>query len=224
MWEIWWHEVIGALVLVLAVVVVHLMVKHWVLRLLHFIVRQTRVDWDQILFEAGAFEALSYIVPALILYQGAALFTPAANVQRLLLIAIVVIVVIAIHNLLDGLLAVYNSFPISLRKPLKGYFQVIKLVISLAGGIIVVSILLQRSPWYLLSGLGALTAVMMLIFQDTILSLVASVQLIGNDMVRVGDWLEVPKYDADGSVEEVALHTIQVRNWDATITTIPTHM
>ncbi len=223
MWDIWWHEVLAAAALVAVVLVVHLVIKHWVLRFLYFVVRQTRVDWDQTLFEAGAFEALSYLVPALVLYQGARFFTPVTTLQQGLLIAIVVILVLAIHGLLNGLLAVYNQFPISLRKPLKGYFQIIKLFVTLAGAIIIISILLQRSPWYLLSGLGALTAVLMLIFQDTILSLIASIQLLGNDLIRVGDWLEVPKYDADGSVEEVALHSIKVRNWDATITTIPTH-
>ncbi len=223
MWDVWWHELLAAAALVALVLIVHLIIKHWVLRFLHFVVRQTRVDWDQTLFEAGAFEALSYLVPALLLYQGARLFTPVATLQQALLIVIAVILVMAIHGFLNGLLVVYNQFPISLRKPLKGYFQVIKLFVTLAGGIIIISILLQQSPWFLLSGLGALTAVLMLIFQDTILSLIASIQLMGNDLIRVGDWLEVPRFDADGSVEEVALHSIQIRNWDATITTIPTH-
>ncbi|MCH8221760.1 MAG: mechanosensitive ion channel, partial [Proteobacteria bacterium] len=104
-----------------------------------------------------------------------------------------------------------------------GYVQIAKIILYCIGAILVISTLLDRSPLLLLGSFGALTAVLMLVFRDTILSLVASVQLIGNDMVRVGDWIEMPGCSADGDVIDVALHTVKVQNWDKTITTIPTH-
>jgi miniconductance mechanosensitive channel len=101
--------------------------------------------------------------------------------------------------------------------------QIAKLVLYIVGGIVVVATLIDRSPLIFLSGIGAMTAVLLLIFRDTILSFVASLQLASYDLVRVGDWIEVPQFGADGDVIDIALHTIKVQNWDKTITTIPTH-
>lgn len=108
------------------------------------------------------------------------------------------------------------------RHPIKGYLQVLKIVLYALTTILVVASLMDRSPLILLSGLGAMAAVLMLIFQDTILSLVASVQIASNDIVRVGDWVEMPQLNADGAVIDIALHTVKVQNWDKTVTTIPT--
>ena len=107
--------------------------------------------------------------------------------------------------------------------PLKGICQAIKIVINVTGIIFILSILLDKSPLYFFSGLGALTAVLLLVFKDVILGLVAGIQLTANNMVRKGDWVEMPKYGADGDVIDVALTTIKIQNWDKTITTIPAH-
>jgi miniconductance mechanosensitive channel len=126
-------------------------------------------------------------------------------------------------TLLTGFGDIYTSLDISRGRPIKGYVQVFKLIIYLIGGIIIVSIFLGRSPLVLLSGFGAVTAIVLLIFRDTILSFVASLQITSNDLVRIGDWIEMPKYGANGDVVDIALHTVQVQNWDKTITVIPTH-
>ncbi len=109
------------------------------------------------------------------------------------------------------------------HRPLKGFVQLIQIVVWVLGSVLAVAVLLDRSPLLLLSGFGAMTAILLLVFKDTILSLVASVQLTAQDMVRVGDWIEMPQFGADGDVVDVQLHTVKVQNWDKTITTIPTH-
>ena len=117
---------------------------------------------------------------------------------------------------------VYETLPISRERPIKGYLQVVQIVVYIFGDIWVLSVLANQSPWYFLSGLGAAAAVLLLLYRDTILSLVASVQLAQNDMLRVGDWIEMPQFNADGTVIDMALATVKVQNWDKTITTIPT--
>ncbi|PRD33571.1 UNVERIFIED_CONTAM: ybdG [Trichonephila clavipes] len=116
----------------------------------------------------------------------------------------------------------YERRPDAKSKPIKGYIQVVKILIYALALILIIAALFDRSPLILLSGLGAMAAVLMLIFQDTILSLVASVQISSNDVIRVGDWVEMPQLNADGDVIDIALHTVKVQNWDRTITTIPT--
>ena len=117
----------------------------------------------------------------------------------------------------------YERLPSSRNRPIKGFIQVVKIVVLCGGAIILISILIDQSPFLLLSGLGAITAVLLLVFKDTILSLVASIQLTTNDMLRVGDWIEMPGMNADGDVIDISLHTVKVQNFDKTITTIPTH-
>jgi miniconductance mechanosensitive channel len=125
--------------------------------------------------------------------------------------------------LLSAVNAIYETTPAAKDHPIKGFVQLVQIIVWVFGGVLIISALLDRSPLLLLSGLGAMTAVLMLVFKDTILSLVASVQLNAQDMVRVGDWIEMPQFGADGDVVDVQLHTVKVQNWDKTITTIPTH-
>jgi miniconductance mechanosensitive channel len=135
---------------------------------------------------------------------------------------IVLTVALALGGALNLANNLYQRRPDAHLRPIKGYVQVVKILIYAVAAILVVASLIDRSPLILFSGLGAMAAVLMLIFQDTLLSLVASVQLSSNDMVRVGDWIEMPQLNADGDVIDVALHTVKVQNWDKTITTIPT--
>ncbi|MDP3714990.1 MAG: mechanosensitive ion channel family protein, partial [Burkholderiales bacterium] len=129
---------------------------------------------------------------------------------------------LALGAALDVANDLYRRRPDAASKPIKGYLQVVKLVIYVLATVLIIATLIDRSPLILLSGLGAMAAVLMLVFQDTLLSLVASVQISSNDMVRVGDWIEMPQLNADGDVIDIALHTVKVQNWDKTITTIPT--
>jgi miniconductance mechanosensitive channel len=170
---------------------------------------------------------LARIVPALILYQGvqAVPHLPSAvvlltrNVAAAFMILTLVMAITAALTLVN---TVYSRRPEAASRPIKGYIQVVKIALFALGAILILSTLIDRSPLLLLSGLGAMAAILMLVFKDTILSLVASVQLTSNDMLRVGDWIEMPELNADGDVIDIALHTVKVQNWDKTITTIPT--
>jgi miniconductance mechanosensitive channel len=129
----------------------------------------------------------------------------------------------AIGNLLDALNDIYEQTSRhAVRRPIKGYLQLVKIGIYIIAAVLMIASLIGKSPLVLLTGLGAMTAVLMLVFKDTILSLVASVQLSSNDMLRVGDWIEMPSQNADGDVIDISLHTVKVQNWDKTISTIPT--
>ena len=169
---------------------------------------------------------LANIVPALVVSSGAAMI-PGIHLTLLTVIRnvcaafIVLSAALALGEILNLADIVYRRRPDAANKPIKGYLQLIKIFLGLVAAILMIALLINRSPLILLSGLGAMAAVLMLVFQDTILSAVASVQLGTNDMVRIGDWIEMPSQNADGDVIEIALHTVKIRNWDKTITTIP---
>lgn len=171
---------------------------------------------------------LSNVAPALILQHGveAVPHLPAqlpTLVANLCAAFIILTIAVALAGALTLANQIYERRPDAASKPLKGYFQLVKLLIYFGAAILILAALMDRSPLLLLSGLGAMAAVLMLVFKDTILSLVASVQMRSNDMVRLGDWIEMPQLNADGAVIDIALHTVKIQNWDKTITTIPTY-
>jgi miniconductance mechanosensitive channel len=133
------------------------------------------------------------------------------------------VVALSISSFLNAAGEIYSGLRDYRSRPIKGYLQLVKLAVGIITVVVIIATLFDKSPLLFLSGLGAMTAVLLLVFRDTILSLVASVQLTGNDMIRVGDWIEMPQYRADGDVIDIALHTVKIQNWDKTITTIPTH-
>ncbi|MCS6625292.1 mechanosensitive ion channel family protein [Roseibacterium beibuensis] len=170
---------------------------------------------------------LARIVPALIVYQGVQAVphlspTVVAVTRNVAAAFMILTVVMSIAAALTLVNTVYSRRPEAASRPIKGYIQVIKIALYAVSAILILATLIERSPLLLLSGLGAMAAILMLVFKDTILSLVASVQLTSNDMLRVGDWIEMPQLNADGDVIDIALHTVKVQNWDKTITTIPT--
>ena len=200
------------------------------LRVLERVVRASPVKWDDAIIQRGVISRLAHAVPAIVIYLGAPLIPGLPEglvvVMRNVAAAFVVLTAAqALSAFLGVLQDIYEAKdPQRARsRPIKGYLQVAKIVLFVLAAVLIVAVLVEKSPLLLLSGLGAMTAVLMLVFKDTILSLVASVQIQSNDMVRVGDWIEMPKYGADGDVIDVALHTVKVQNWDKTITTIPTH-
>ncbi len=146
-----------------------------------------------------------------------------AAIQALLSVVMILLALLAIDALLNVLHEIYKSFPISREVNIRGYIQVAKIVIYFVGGILILSVLIGKSPLVFLGGLGAMAAILMLVFQDTILGFVAGIQLSANNMVKVGDWIEMPSRNADGDVFDITLNTVKVRNWDKTITTIPTY-
>ena len=171
---------------------------------------------------------LANVVPAVIVMQGMAVI-PGLPEKLVLFVEVVAeaFVVFTLARALCDLLELFNDAyelkPDAASRPIKGYVQVGKIVVYAAATILIIATLIGQSPLLLLSGLGALAAVLMLIFRDTLLSLVASVQLRSNDMLRVGDWIEMPQLNADGDVIDISLHTVKVQNFDKTVTTIPTH-
>lgn len=187
-------------------------------------VARTATQLDDILLGRSFFHRLSYLVPVGVLYNFAYLLPNYGSQARRLLVAVItVILILSLGAALTSLSDYLQRSESTRRFGAKSYTQVAKLVLYLFGSLIAVAILLGRSPWVLLSGFGAMTAVLLLVFRDTILSFVASLQISSNDLVQVGDWIEMPAFGADGDVFEIALHTIKVRNWDMTITTIPTY-
>jgi miniconductance mechanosensitive channel len=182
---------------------------------------------DRQLFERNIIARLANVVPALVISYG---ISSVPNLPEELTIVISNVcnafVVLTIGRAMSGALTVVNTLyerqPDAHEKPIKGYIQVVKIAIYAVATILIVAALIDRSPIILLSGLGAMAAVLMLVFQDTLLSLVASVQITSNDIIRVGDWVEMPNLNVDGDVTDIALHTVKVQNWDKTISTIPT--
>lgn len=202
--------------------------KRYLLRAISRIVAQTRFTWDDVILRRRVFNRLAHVAPIVVVYYGAPLVpgippTLVQMVQRVALAFLVVAVVVAVDGFLTALNDLYSLRSDAKSRPIKGYLQILKIAFYIVSGILVVSFLTGQRPALLLGGLGAMTAVLLLIFRDTILSLVASIQITQYDMVAVGDWIEMPKYGADGDVVDIALHTITIQNWDKTITTIPTH-
>jgi miniconductance mechanosensitive channel len=185
--------------------------------------------WYEALVGHRVFRKLAHAAPALVVYYGLDLITgvpPGVKVvaQSVAGTYVVLTVAMAFGRLMDAFGAVYESAnpERAQARPIKGYLQLVKIGIAVIAAILMIATLFNRDPLLLLSGLGAMTAVLMLVFKDTLLSLVASMQLSGNDMLRVGDWIEMPQLNADGDVIDISLHTVKVQNWDHTITTIPT--
>jgi miniconductance mechanosensitive channel len=191
-------------------------------------INRSRTSWGTLLSDKKFFSALAHFVPVLIVRVVAPLlFRDFETVLPLVikltdiyLIMVILMAIIASLHVAEHVLSGSEAF---VDKPLSSYFQLIRIVLYIASGIFILSILMGKSPVYFLSAFGAMTALVMLIFKDTILGLVASVQISANDMVRVGDWVEMPKFDANGDVTAINLNTVKVRNWDKTVTTIPTY-
>lgn len=222
----WLQALLGLGLLALVAFLANLIVKLVILRLFRRIVRaRGHVDGELL---TPITDRLANIVPAIVVARGIgavpylpeALITVSRNVASAFIVMTLALAIGAALNLLN---ARYQQRPDAALRPIKGYVQVVKILIYAGATILVAAALMEQSPLLLLSGLGAMAAVLMLVFKDTILSLVASVQLTSNDMLRVGDWIEMPQLNADGDVIDIALHTVKVQNWDKTITTIPTH-
>lgn len=192
------------------------------------LVESSQTHWDDELVRAGVFSRISHVAPAFVVFYGMSFFPdlPEAvtdGIRRICVAIMVLVGALAISSVLTAAERIYDSHPEYRQRPIKGYVQVVSILVYLLAGLLILAALMNRSPWIFVSGIGAMTAILLLVFRDTILSFVASLQIASNDMIRVGDWIEMPDMGADGDVIEVALHTVKVQNWDKTITTIPTH-
>lgn len=223
------------LALVLAgAVIAYLVIRRGLLRLVTRLIRRTRTRWDDALVEHNTLRRASLLallvlfhltLPLLQTFLGEGLLAPERLdlLGRLLEVGIVFAAVATLVALLDAGHDIYRSFPSNRDRPIKGYVQIVQIFLWLMGGVLGAAIVLDQPVTAFLATFGALTAVILLIFRDTILSFVASLQIASYDLVRIGDWIEVPEFNADGDVVDVALHTIKVQNWDKTLTTVPTH-
>lgn len=207
--------------------ITNFIIKRLLLRFIQQVLRHTRFGNDQELTRHGVISRLSNIVPALIIAHGATLIPNMPEALQIIIknvvgAFIILTVALAISSGLNVINTLYMRRADAGTKPIKGYLQVVKIILFFITVILIIATLIDKSPVILLSGLGALAAVLMLVFQDTLLSLVASIQISSSDMLRVGDWIEMPNLNADGDVIDIALHTVKVQNWDKTITTLPT--
>lgn len=199
-----------------------------ILVLIERIIRKTKNTWDDVLVEKRVFKNVAHIVPAVlmgvlspILYKGHPEWIVA--IEKIADIYITVAFILTIIAFFKALQFYLESRPFLKDKPLGSYMQLITLIVYILGGIYIISILVDKSPLGIFSALGAMSVVLMLVFKDTILGFVGSIQIAANNMVKIGDWIEFPKYGADGDVVEIKLQTVKIQNWDKTITTVPTY-
>ena len=243
---------IAALLCILSIIFIawlaHFIVRRTLVAVVSKIAKSTKTTWDDILLRNKVFNGIAHFVPAFILFtmadfsypdlhrplsemSDAALATLSQdyyfeltafllNISKIYFITVIIFVV---NSLLNSFREIYDTTEYSVNRPIKGYIQLMKILFFFLMGILIVSILLDRDPTVLLAGLGAMAAVLMLIFKDTILGFVASIQLSANEMVKIGDWIEMKSHGADGDVIDITLNTVKVQNWDKTISTIPTY-
>jgi miniconductance mechanosensitive channel len=218
---------------IFAIIIFTALLVHWLLhrvisRLVKRLTLQGEKIWREVLFEDKLFRRLALTIQSAIVYLQAVLWLrPEALLrswlQNLSLLFMVLFLLLTAFSLLDAVARIMQRSQRSQDLPLRGVTQALKLMFVVVAVVLMVAIVVDRSPLLIISGLGAMTAVTMLIFKDPILGLVAGIQLSTNDMLRVGDWLDMPSYGADGEVIEIGLTTVKVQNWDKTITSIPTY-
>ena len=194
-----------------------------ILRSIAKIFRRTSTTFDDILLEQKVFHKLPYLIPLIFLYSLRDVVPFFKTMDRFLIALIALIILISLNALINAINDLYKKSRFADKLNIKSYAQVVKLIINSVGIIIIAALLAGKSPIYFLSGLGALTAVLILVFKDTILSLVSSVQISSNDLFKIGDWIEAPQFGADGNVIDIALHSVKVQNWDKTICVVPTN-
>jgi len=226
----------------------HFVTRQVFLRIVSRIAKRTKTEWDDILVRNKVFRGLAHLVPAFIIFYTANFSYPEIHQEvseldpatfqnlsidhywgltelllKLARIYFTAIIVFVSNSVLNAALEIYNTTEYAYHRPIKGYVQLVKIFVFFMAGIMVIAVLLGRDPTGILTGLGALAAVLLLVFRDTILGFVASIQLSANKMVNIGDWIEMRSHNADGTVIDITLNTVKVQNWDKTISTIPTY-
>lgn len=221
------HSLIVFVIIIFIALLVDYIMKRIIVVSIRTYVKRSENEWDDIFLENKVFNRLAHIAPALVLYYSIHLAFDmpvlVAIIKKLSVISIIIISLLVANSFINSLHDIYLRFPVSKDKPIKGYVQVLKLFLYLATTIVLISYLTGTKPYTLLAGLGALAAVILLIFKDTILGLVASIQISVNNLVKPGDWIEMQGRFIDGVVLEITLNTVKVQNFDNTIVTIPTY-
>jgi miniconductance mechanosensitive channel len=218
--------VLTFLAIILVAVVVHWITKTIVIKIIHRLVENTKTDWDDYLLKRKVFSSLSHVTSATVFYYSAN-FSQIPEVTKFMLtftnIYFVVIFVKVASGILKAANDIYLTTPYSANRSIKGYVQLVMILVYSIAVIFIIALIFDKSPLYFLTGLSAIAAVLLLVFKDTILGFVASIQLSANKMLKPGDWIEMPKYSANGTVIDISLNTVKVQNFDKTISTIPTY-
>jgi len=247
-----WAKPLSAFITIVIIIIIawlaHFLTRQIILRIVSRIAKRTKTTWDDILVKNKVFRGLAHLVPAFIMYYTFDFSYPVLHQElkelepemidaltrdhylyltsfliKTVKIYFTAIIVFVSNSVFNAAFEIYNTTPYSHHRPIKGYIQLLKIFVYFMAGIMIISILLNRNPTVLLTGLGAIAAVLLLVFKDTILGFVASIQLSANNMVKIGDWIEMRTHNADGTVIDITLNTVKVQNWDKTISTIPTY-
>ncbi|MFC2102005.1 mechanosensitive ion channel family protein [Bacteroidota bacterium] len=219
----------SALILVFIVsLILYYIVRYIINRVLKQLIKRSVSKWDDHLYEQKVFTRLALLIPAFLLNitLESALSTHPVLVKYLQLgiaLYITFIFILVIISFLNAVGKIYQAFEVSDAKPIKGYIQFIKIIVIVIGGIVMISILIGKSPMTMLVGLGTMSAVIMFIFKDSILGFIAGIQLSANKALQIGDWIAAPKFNADGTVFDISLVTVKVRNFDNSVSLLPTY-
>jgi len=219
---------VGSIILLVACLIGNFVTRKFIIQGIQKFIKNSKNDWDDIFLENKVFNSLSTLVPLILIqYLSVPILSNFTSLIPFVHIAVKVSLVFVITSVLIKALKAFEEvstrLPSFKDKPIMSYVQLANIMIYVVSAILIFATLLDRDPFALLGALGALTAVLMLVFKDTILGLVASIQISSHDMVRVGDWVSMPKYGTDGDVLEITLNTVKIQNWDKTISTIPTY-
>lgn len=232
--DVWGQLLVSGMLfigLTVLAVLVYYLIRNLILGVFTKLVEMTNNSWDDALLCSRLFKWLAMLAPvALYWHMTPYVFDDSSKVSgigRVIVmmseISLIVLLLLVLNSILNVIERIYLQYDVSRELPIKSFLQVIKIVLTMVGIIFIIGALIGKSPLILFSGLGAMTAIMLLVFKDSILGFVAGIQLSANKLVARGDWIEMPKFGADGEVLEVALTTVKVKNWDKTITTIPTY-
>jgi miniconductance mechanosensitive channel len=221
-------EFFWVIVIILVAILSFYVTRYLIIRAVHIIVARTKTRWDDILAEKKVFIKLAYLAPAITInFLSSYILSDFEFLIRIIQIITSIYMVIIFLNVVSAVLNalhdIYMTYEIAREKPIKGYIQVAKIIAYIIAFVIIITVLIGERSLGWVAGFGAFSAVLMLVFKDPILGFVGGIQLTANNMVRIGDWIEMSKYGADGTVIEISLTTVKVQNWDRTITTIPTY-
>lgn len=223
-----WMVLVNLGALIIITILSFVVVRSILAKSIPYVTKGVSNVWAQCFLNNKLLSRASWLPPLLIFHMGINAIpglddSTTTVLQKLVHILIVIVTLFSLTALLNSINNSYSRLSISKNRPIKGILQLVSILLYAASTILVFSIVLNKTPWFFLSGLGAMTAILLLVFKDTILSLVAGIQITTNDFIRVGDWVEMTQFGADGDVVDIALHAVKVQNWDKTITIIPTH-
>ena len=217
-------DIISITVVLVVSIVAYLISKKYAPRAFQGLTRKTKTEIDDIIIKKVILKRLIYIIPLIIVNYFSYVFLSAEEtIARITGVLMSVVILLTIGALIDAFGDIYERMKMSKKIPIKSHLQIVTIFIYVVGAVTILGQLTGRSPWYFITGVGMFTAIILMIFKNTILSFVASLQIASSDLFKEGDWLEIPKYGADGDVIDISLHTVSIQNWDKTITVIPTY-